>query len=112
MCRMESDLIKNLCIFSERTLRDAWSFGNFDKWLFLDAGTTFGYAFQSHIHNIFHAEDGFQIGKLCVYEIQMYVRQNKDYTLDAIVECANNYVVKNIPKLHPTIPDYEYAYFN
>ena len=95
MCGHTQYNLKNFC---ETTLRSLWSTDTFDQWLFLDAGTEFGHAFHTHItNNAILVQDGKRsardIGKLCVYEIQLHVRKNPNHTLDTILECANQYIL-------------------
>jgi hypothetical protein len=103
----------HLLQFCEESLQAMWGKEAFDYWLCLDAGASFAYAFTSHLQNV-TKDVQTPYGKLCVYELQRHVRENKDYTLESLQHCASAFVNKVVDSLELTQPTpiaYEYSYF-
>lgn len=100
-------------------LQSTWGTEEFDRWLFLDAGTSFDYAFSTHICTIYPSQKdkSKRHGKLCVYEMQRYVRANKEYTLESLLACADAYIANLVGILGTSEPQQQpikedgYSYF-
>jgi hypothetical protein len=96
---------------------------NFDQWLFMDAGTSFGYAFESHIlHKVptfvsVGKRLGYDLGKLFIYRIQLFVRKNPDFTIEMIYEQAKSHISDLITEMKsmnilPVVHSDDYSYFS
>jgi len=112
-------LYKEMLDYSEEKLESMFSTEGFDKWLFMDAGTEFGYAYNTRIMIAFphfkyeKKKTGFDYGKLCVYEVQLHVRKNSDYTKESILNCVKNYLGSIMDdfkqqEIHETTTEYSY----
>ena len=91
--------------YCEGQIHMFWKSDTFDQWLFLDAGTAFGYVFDTYIGNAIYffnersKKTGTTYGKLCIYAIQLHIRKNSDYTVDSILKCARQYIADLIQEL-------------
>lgn len=113
-------LYNEMIQYSEEMLTKNLNTDDFDKWLFMDAGTEFGYAFNTRVMTAFphfnyeKKKTGFEYGRRCVYEVQLHVRKNSDYTKESILNCVKTYVgdIMNDFKQQETYETTtEYSYF-
>ena len=107
-------LHKDLKVYCKTAIESMW--GNmFDEWLFIDAGAAFNYAFDSRINKM-NINSTKAYGKMCVYNIQLHVRKNANYTIETIMECVNQYLSKIITDLKGNVVNVEtihdYSYFS
>ena len=116
---LREDLL-NCC---KNTLNEYWGKKTFDEWLFMDAGTSFGYAFEANIKSklpnfIFQDKKGpFDYGKLCIYKIQCLIRNNQGCSIEMIIEFLETYISDLIvemksKKIELNDTSCEYGYFN
>ena len=67
MNEVQSELFECL----KNALVNTWNTSDFDRWLYMDAGTSFGYAFDTRV------KDGFIKGRTLVYKIDKLFYNSK-----------------------------------
>ena len=98
MNEVQSELFECL----KKALVNNWQTSDFDRWLYMDAGTSFGYAFDTRV------KDGFIKGRTLVYNIQCLLREKKA-TMDDILKLVQAYVAETETN---SKPEHGYSYFS
>lgn len=71
-----------------KIISNKWKTADFDRWLCMDAGTTFGDLFEEKFHK------GRDHGRTLIYNIQCLLRTKHDYKIQEIIEYIISYILK------------------